>query len=302
MGWTNGYSANNFYPFGMIVPGRNYNADKYRYGHNGKEKDDEVHGSGNWYDYGLRPYDPRIGRPPSIDPLTKQYPELSPYQFYHNNPIRNVDLDGAERLPNEIFNAAARAGKALIQKATNYVVAKVVNMTVDYAAEKTSEKIKEKTTPAQQQAIGLTGEFFFGVGDENRSFGPNDPITKDLMKSKYTDKTRSAFYEKNKEALAKGDFKNVVPVTENFKFKGVLTEGLNAQQFVGSADITITLDKDNKTLNYTMYNETSKNSLLYNGYIPFVDATSHSRDVNPIMGTTSQTYTSSEPLVTPEKK
>lgn len=294
-------SATDYYPFGSIMPGRNFNSNSYRFGLNGKEKDDEVKGTGNWYDYGLRPYDPRIGRPPCIDPLAKQFPELSPYQFYHNNPIRNIDLDGAEGLPNEIYNAAARAGKAVIQKATAYVVGKVVEMTVDYAAEKTAEKIKEKTTPAQQQAIGLTGEFFFGVGPEERHFGPNDPITKDLMKSNYTDKTRSDFYEVNKKALESGDFSKVQTVERTYKFTGVLTEGGNAQQFVGSARITISLAEDKKTLNYSIYNETSKNSLLYNGYIPFVDVTSHSRDENPVMGTTSQTYTSSEPLVTPKK-
>ncbi|MBK7886225.1 MAG: hypothetical protein IPJ86_02650 [Bacteroidetes bacterium] len=33
----------------------------YRFAFNGKEKDDEVKGVGNWYNYGLRSYDPRIG-------------------------------------------------------------------------------------------------------------------------------------------------------------------------------------------------------------------------------------------------
>lgn len=272
----------------------------YLYGFNGKEMDNEVKGSGNWYDYGLRPYDPRIGRPPSIDPLARKYPELSPYQFFHNNPIRNVDLDGAEGLPNEILEAAKRAGVNMIKKVTAYAVSKVVEITADYAAEKTAEKIKEKTTPAQQQAIGLTGEFFLGVGDENRTFGADDPITKDLMKSNYTDKTRSDFYEVNKKALESGDFSKVQTVERTYKFTGVLTEGGNAQQFVGSARINISLAEDKKTLNYSIYNETSKNSLLYNGVIPGVDATSHSRDENPVMGTTSQTYESSEPLVIPK--
>ena len=53
-----------------------------RYGFNGKEKDDEVTGSdGTDYDYGMRMYDARLGRFMSVDPLTKKYPTLSPYQF-----------------------------------------------------------------------------------------------------------------------------------------------------------------------------------------------------------------------------
>jgi RHS repeat-associated protein len=68
----------------------------YTYGFNGKQKDDEVSGEGDSYDYGLREYDSRIGKFKSIDPLTKKYPELTPYQFASDSPIKNVDLDGAE--------------------------------------------------------------------------------------------------------------------------------------------------------------------------------------------------------------
>ena len=32
----------------------------------------------------------------SVDPLTKSYPHLTPYQFASNNPILNIDLDGLE--------------------------------------------------------------------------------------------------------------------------------------------------------------------------------------------------------------
>ena len=55
-------------------------------------------GEGNQQDYGMRIYDPRLGRFLSVDPLTTKYPELTPYQFASNSPIANVDLDGAEKL------------------------------------------------------------------------------------------------------------------------------------------------------------------------------------------------------------
>lgn len=44
----------------------------------------------------MRMYDPRIGRFPSVDPLSRYYPWYTPYQFAGNNPIRFIDLDGAE--------------------------------------------------------------------------------------------------------------------------------------------------------------------------------------------------------------
>jgi hypothetical protein len=55
-----------------------------------------VKGSGNQQDYGMRVYDTRLGKFLSTDPLTKSYPDLTPYQFASNSPIQNIDLDGLE--------------------------------------------------------------------------------------------------------------------------------------------------------------------------------------------------------------
>lgn len=68
----------------------------YRYGFNGKENDNEIKGEGNQQDYGMRIYDPRIGKFLSVGPLSKKYPELTPYQFASNTPIWAIDIDGAE--------------------------------------------------------------------------------------------------------------------------------------------------------------------------------------------------------------
>ncbi|MBS1735236.1 MAG: hypothetical protein JSS98_01355, partial [Bacteroidetes bacterium] len=50
----------------MQEPGREYSPSSssghYRYGFNGKENDNEVKGEGNQQDYGMRFYDPRLGR------------------------------------------------------------------------------------------------------------------------------------------------------------------------------------------------------------------------------------------------
>jgi len=53
-------SFNDYYPFGMLMPGRHANTDRYRYGFNGKEKDDEIKGIGNSVDFGARMYDTRL--------------------------------------------------------------------------------------------------------------------------------------------------------------------------------------------------------------------------------------------------
>ncbi|MFX1705334.1 hypothetical protein PV783_15325 [Chitinophaga sp. CC14] len=89
-------SAQDYAPFGMGLDGRGFDAGRYRYGFNGKEHDNEVKGEGNQIDYGMRIYDPRIGKFLSTDPLSKQYPHYTPYQFAGNTPIQAIDLDGAE--------------------------------------------------------------------------------------------------------------------------------------------------------------------------------------------------------------
>jgi len=79
------------------MPGRKYNSSEYRYGFNGKEKDQNGEfGSITNYDYGFRIYNPAVGRFLSVDPLTEDYPMLTPYQFASNSPIANIDLDGLE--------------------------------------------------------------------------------------------------------------------------------------------------------------------------------------------------------------
>ncbi len=65
------------------------------YLYNDKEMLDEDAGL-NWYDYGFRNYDPQIGRFMQLDPLTDDYPELTPYQYASDDPITNIDIDGLE--------------------------------------------------------------------------------------------------------------------------------------------------------------------------------------------------------------
>jgi len=88
-------SATDYYSFGSSMPGRKFiSSNSYRYGFNGKEKDDEISGTGNSYDFGARIYDPRTGRWLSTDAAEKHFPELSPYSSFANNPIYIIDQDG----------------------------------------------------------------------------------------------------------------------------------------------------------------------------------------------------------------
>jgi len=87
-----------YYSFGMLMPNRHESSDKYRYGFQGQEKDDEVKGEGNSLNYKYRMHDPRVGRFFAVDPLTKKYPHYTPYSFSGNKVIHAVELEGLEEV------------------------------------------------------------------------------------------------------------------------------------------------------------------------------------------------------------
>jgi RHS repeat-associated protein len=88
-------SAQDYFPFGMIMPGRSYQgSEDYRYGYQGSEKDDGVSGSGNSYTTHFRQLDPRLGRWWSVDPKTELLPSESPYLSMGGNPVLYNDIRG----------------------------------------------------------------------------------------------------------------------------------------------------------------------------------------------------------------
>ena len=91
----------NYYPFGMPMPGRSFSSENYRYGFGGHEKDDEVAGQGNHLSFGDYGYSPRIGRRWNVDPLIKEFPHISPYAVFANNPIYYVDPNGLAPIPGD---------------------------------------------------------------------------------------------------------------------------------------------------------------------------------------------------------
>ncbi len=100
-------SFNDYYPFGMLMPGRHANTDRYRYGFNGHENDNEVKGIGNHISFGNYGYDTRLGRRWNIDPVV--ITGVSGYSTFRNNPNFYKDPDGNS--PISIFvKAVAKAG------------------------------------------------------------------------------------------------------------------------------------------------------------------------------------------------
>jgi hypothetical protein len=63
----------NYTTFGSPMPGRQFNANAYKYGFNGMEKDDEVSGTGNTMTAEFWEYDTRLGKRWNIEPEMIKY-------------------------------------------------------------------------------------------------------------------------------------------------------------------------------------------------------------------------------------
>ena len=88
----------------MQMETRSFTSGEYRFGFNGKEKDDEIKGAGNAVDFGARIYDGRLGRWLSVDPMVRKYPGFTPYNFAINNPLCWIDKDGRDIIPTNWFS------------------------------------------------------------------------------------------------------------------------------------------------------------------------------------------------------
>jgi RHS repeat-associated protein len=92
--------ATDYYPFGSPMSwstpdssgGRMNSGVGYRYGFNNQEKEPEL---GDYYAFEYRIHDARLGRFLSVDPLASEFPHMSPYAAFNDNPIKYNDPTGA---------------------------------------------------------------------------------------------------------------------------------------------------------------------------------------------------------------
>ena len=83
--------AIDYYPFGSVIA-ESKDSERQPYFYNGKELD-RMNGL-DWYDYGARMYESDGLRWGQIDPRAENTPEVSPYVYCNNNPIRRLDYRG----------------------------------------------------------------------------------------------------------------------------------------------------------------------------------------------------------------
>ncbi len=157
-----------------------FSFERYRFAFNGKENDDETYGGGNEYDYGDRIYDTRLGKWLSIDPLQKEYPDLSPYSGMGDNPIFLIDIDGRQivvyskanqQVVLKMINAKALGTFAFKQNGELYLKSNKGNGSKysEYYRDRLVEAIKDK------DLIVISKSETF-IDDEGKTQKTDDPV------------------------------------------------------------------------------------------------------------------------------
>ena len=107
-----------YYPYGSVSRSWNSNytdtPDK-RYRFSGKEiagavSNSTSSGSDSYLNYGARLYNPLTAMWLSQDPMAEQYYSISPYAYCHNDPLNNIDYNGAWDVKVHLFNDRSEYG------------------------------------------------------------------------------------------------------------------------------------------------------------------------------------------------
>ena len=228
----------------MYLPGRKYQAttsSQYRYTINGQEKENELNENITTAEYWM--YDSRVGRRWNLDPVIKA--NESPYAVFGNNPVWNVDPNGADTLKylsnNQALDAMKLASKTLKttldkkqkistkttsstpSKLTSQVSGALVDAASDYAQKNklSYQADAEFNNLVQDYADGLRQAYLFG-GEQ--SF---NGISK-YLNSQGNSKTSSTY------ALRRV-ITRVLEIQLNFQ--GVVDAGLQAAMIIATAGV-----------------------------------------------------------------
>jgi RHS repeat-associated protein len=170
--WATVANVSDYYPFGLDMRGRSWRDTAeltFRYGFNGKEKDDNEEWGYTQYDYGERIYNSKIGRWLSTDFVAKAH--LSPYQFASANPIIYMDPDGGDEF---YFNTDGKLVKWVVTKDKDVFFVQTIKDVKIHYLQKTLDR---PVSPAQivtyefkkfdAEDLGFVGNYFTYKDDYN---------------------------------------------------------------------------------------------------------------------------------------
>jgi RHS repeat-associated protein len=143
-----------YFPFGAEMrTSTAAGAQRYRYGFNGKELDKNGEfGVMNHYDYGFRVYNPGIGRFLGVDPIAKEYPWVSPYNYAENKVPNAIDLWGLQAFEiNQEMNTINISANIIYNK--NSSLSKFLN-DASYQDKKTLLELASQQFPTSTIFVG----------------------------------------------------------------------------------------------------------------------------------------------------
>jgi len=153
--------ALDYYPFGLLMPGRIYQSgSETKEKFTGKERDSET---GLDY-FGARYYWAAGGRWWSVDVLFEKYPGWSPYNYTLSNPILFIDPNGTDIY---FYNSDSTVIATIV---TGSDEQQYIYTGLDYTTDNPLvidvRKLLEQTGLSEIDAVGIsfTGDFAFGGG------------------------------------------------------------------------------------------------------------------------------------------
>ena len=241
------------------------NIGEYRYFFNGQEADNEVFEIGGFQNYGFRMYDTRIARFWGVDPLAKDYPMLTPFQFASNTPIWATDLDGQEALYHQLIDKIKRKATAVVIKKSQEVFTTMIKSIVNQFDNKVEEKKEQLLEKPITGTSLLFFEFVTGTGPECRYFYDNSELTKAMQDAPKVQEAWGLFLDKNADNIKNNKpSEALTDFGASFGLKGLFEAGSDiTEQFVGSYDVNIYPNEDNKFATIVITNTTSMKSFLY---------------------------------------
>lgn len=181
-------------------------AFNYRFGFNGYEREDDIAGTSNVIDFGMRIYDSRLGRFFSTDPIV--YPFWSPYQYDGNSPVSQKDVKGMGR-GDDVKGDKVKEGEGPLEYGMrNNMIGSNISI-LDKLAQNNPENFKNYSpTWSVQQKVdyfsdGSGKNWYIDPGQQltvYKEYGPDPPIDPDPLKddnSKSTENKNKLGYREN---------------------------------------------------------------------------------------------------------
>jgi RHS repeat-associated protein len=213
------------------------------YKFNGKELDNET----GFYYYGARYYDPRISIWASVDPLAEKYPNVNPYAYCLNNPVRFIDPDGMA--PFDWFVNVKTGAVVHVEGQSKLTQATADKLGAGSA--KNYERLGSDNMFGDNKAANKQREFGASLVENTENFMEKQGYSKaeKVVINEYRDSQSGGFglgeniKTGTSDLIQVGDSKVTYAKPENLNQKAILAKSVGSSKFSASESVTYKLTK-----------------------------------------------------------